>query len=146
MKTLLLNCLLIVILLVSCSSPSSPSDSYTPEQSKIIGTPIKIGSFEVAQNDLPAMMSWWDAIDSCANLGSGWRLPTKDELNLIYLNKDKIGGLDKDEVNGNSSSYYWSSSNEASSSTLAWKQGFDYGDQHISNKYDTKYVRAIRTF
>lgn len=28
-----------------------------------------------------------------ADLGDGWRLPTKDELNVLYENKDKIGGF-----------------------------------------------------
>ena len=132
-RSIILNALLIAVLLVSCSSPS---ESYGPEQ--IIGTPNNIGNFEVAQNDFTKKMNWYYAKKACADLGNGWRLPTKDELNLLYKNKDKIGGF-ADNV-------YWSSSNEASSSTLAWKQGFDYGDQHISNKYDTKYVRAIRTF
>ena len=38
-------------------------------------------------------MTWEDAKKACAALGDGWRLPTKDELNILYENKDKIGGL-----------------------------------------------------
>ena len=41
---------------------------------------------------------------ACAALGGGWRLPTKDELNILYENKDKIGGF--------ASNNYWSSTEE----------------------------------
>ena len=142
MKTLLLNCLLIVILLVSCSSPSdstneSPSDSYTPEQSKIIGTPNNIGDFEVAQNDFPNQMNWNDAKKACADLGNGWRLPTKNELNLMYENKDKIGGF----VNYG----YWGSTE--SEANGAWKQDFYDGYQPLNGGKDSSnYVRAVRAF
>ena len=133
MKTLLLNCLLIVILLVSCSSPS---DSYTPEQSKIIGTPNNIGNFEVAQNDFPNQMNWNDAKKACEGLGNGWRLPTKDELNLMYENKDKIGGFAR---NG-----YWSSTEYDGNG--AWRQGFSNGPQGNYGKVYYNGVRAVRSF
>ncbi len=41
--------------------------------------------------DLVGLMNWDDAKEACENLGDGWRLPTKDELNILYKNKDKIG-------------------------------------------------------
>ena len=66
----------------------------------IIGKPIKIGILVVAQHDFPNRMTGEDAKAACAKLGEGWRLPTKDELNLLYQNKDKIGGFAYD--------YYWS--------------------------------------
>jgi len=42
------------------------------------------------------------AIKICENYGEGWHLPTKDELNCLYKNKDTIGGF--------TNIYYWSSS------------------------------------
>ena len=116
-------------------SCSSPSESYGPEQ--IIGTPIKIGNLEVAQNDFPKGMAWIEAKNACANLGSGWRLPTKNELNLMYLNKDKIGGF---AIN-----FYWSSTESGSSN--AWWQNFFSGSQNVSNKDGyNRNVRAVRAF
>ena len=50
-------------------------------------------TFEIAKKDFPNQMSWYDAKKACADLGNGWRLPTKDEVILIYENKDKIGGF-----------------------------------------------------
>ena len=91
----------------------------------IVGTPIKIDNLEVAQYDFPKRMIWDDAKFACAKLGEGWRLPTKDELNLLYQNKDKIGGF----ANG----YYWSSTER--SDYDAWLQYFDGGRQCDCYKY-----------
>ena len=54
---------------------------------------VKIGNLEVMTEDLEGKMTWEDAMKACADLGDGWRLPTKDELNTLYQNKDKIGGF-----------------------------------------------------
>ena len=35
-------------------------------------------------------MNWNEANSACLGLGNGWRLPTKDELNLICENYKKI--------------------------------------------------------
>jgi len=102
----------------------------------IIGKPIKIWNLEVAQNDFPKGMKWEDAKKACENLGRGWRLPTKEELNTLYLNKDKIGGFATD--------YYWSSTELPSINV--WVQGFDVGTQNYHDKINSNYVRAVRAF
>ena len=56
----------------------------------VIGKPIKIDNILVAQNDFPYLMNWSDAKESCKKLGKGWRLPTSEELNILYKNRDKI--------------------------------------------------------
>jgi len=58
-----------------------------------IGKPIKIENLEVTQNDFPKQMNLNEAKIACKRLGSGWRLPTKEELNTLYLSKNKIGGF-----------------------------------------------------
>lgn len=65
-----------------------------------------------------------------------WFLPSKDELNLLYLNKAVVDGLD----NGG----YWSSS-EADAAN-AWQQDFFNGIQGESNKGLDFRVRAVRAF
>ena len=55
---------------------------------------IKIGELEIMTEDL-GQMEWDDAKKACAALGEGWRLPTKNELNILFENKDEIGGLDQ---------------------------------------------------
>lgn len=89
---------------------------------------------EIMKNDL-VEMRWDEAIKACANLGDGWRLPTKDELKEICYIKDKVVGL----RNGT----YWSST-ENSTST-AWTVNFG-GGCYTTNQYKTVsyYVRAVR--
>jgi len=83
-------------------------------------------------------MNWNDAKKACETLGDGWRLPNKDELNFLYLSKDKIGGF--------ANSCYWSSSTE-DSNNKAWVQFFPDGLQafYPDEDYDS-YVRAVRAF
>ena len=90
--------------------------------------------FEVYPEDL-GQYSWNYAKIMCAELGDGWRLPTKEELNLMYLNRGAIGGF--------AAAYYWSSSEF--NYCLAWNQFFNYGNQYHSNKNYTYFVRAVRS-
>jgi hypothetical protein len=65
-----------------------------------------------------------------------WFLPSKGELNQMYVNKTVIGGF--------FSADYWSSS-EAGANT-AWAQYFNYGYQVTNGKAGPGYVRPIRAF
>jgi hypothetical protein len=67
-----------------------------------------------------------------------WYLPSKFELNLMWLNLANSG------LGGFASFYYWSSSQ--SSSNYAWHQSFGYGSQFDDGKYFTYRVRAVRAF
>ena len=89
---------------------------------------------EAKTADEPNQMTWDAAM--AANYGSGWRLPTKDESNQLYLQKTVVGGF---ADNG-----YWSSTEYNSS--LAWGQYFANGNQGGGNKYATLPVRAVRAF
>ena len=53
---------------------------------------IRIGNIEVFSKDLE-ISNYYLARQRISNLGEGWRLPTEDELHLMYNNQDKIGGL-----------------------------------------------------
>ena len=111
------------------------------QSSKIIGTPYRLSKIKVAQYDFPKQMDWYEAKKACANLGNGWRLPTKNELNLMYLNKDKIGGF--------AGNYYWSFTEF--DFYCAWLQDFGNGNQgsgKMFNYFKTtrKNVRAVRAF
>ena len=68
-----------------------------------------------------------------------WYLPSKHELNLLYL--QKVAGT----VDGFSNNYYWSSTEV--DNNLAWVQGFNNGFQSsYSFKDYTFNVRAVRAF
>ena len=105
-------------------------------QASVIGKPIRLQKSEVAQYDFIEEMNWKDAKAACAKLGKGWRLPTKDELAVMYRYKDKIGGF--------ANVYYWSST-EGSNGT-AWRQNFSSGNQYGNYKDIESNVRAVRAF
>jgi hypothetical protein len=67
-----------------------------------------------------------------------WYLPSKDELNKLYLNKTAIGGFGID--------YYWSSTEFVNSFYGAWIQSFSNGVQSFNFKDFAYYVRAVRAF
>ena len=67
---------------------------------------------------------------------SDWYLPSKDELNQLFLQKTTVGGF--------VDSYYWSSSEFAAFN--AWLRYFLNGYQNFPNKSLTYYVRPVRAF
>ena len=67
---------------------------------------------------------------------SDWYLPSKDELNQLYLNQAVVGGFANYD--------YWSSSENDTYD--AWYQYFGYGYQYNNSKYSTLSVRAVRAF
>jgi len=71
---------------------------------------------------------------------SDWFLPSKDELNKLYLNQTAIGGFTTDG--------YWSSTEEHVDATtnLAYVQHFTNGNFDTYTKSDSYRVRAIRYF
>lgn len=67
---------------------------------------------------------------------SDWFLPSKDELNQMYIQRNVIGGF--------SNNPYWSSSEY--NANLAWNQYLNDGALYGSNKTNVYSVRAIRAF
>lgn len=75
--------------------------------------------------------------DTGTGVYSDWYLPSKDELNKLYLNKTAVGGF--------ASGSYWSSSEGGRH--IAWSQDFGYGYQYGDGKSnDLIRVRAVRAF
>jgi len=79
--------------------------------------------------------------DLVLNGYSDWYLPSKDELNKLYLNRVAIGGF---TIN-----FYWTSSESGvnTSNDGAKLQSFNNGASSNSFKYEsTEAVRAVRSF
>jgi len=100
--------------------------------------PITGQSIQIAMKDFPEDMKWAEAKKVCQDLGDGWRLPTKMELNLMYeqLHKKGIGDF--------TDHWYWSSTEV--SAYEAWGQFFqDGGTFECTKDHDSQYVRAVRS-
>lgn len=126
---LILSIGLLIYIVTATQTPPSAND-------KIIGEPIRIGKLEVAQFDFPEYMKWGDAIESCKAIGGGWRLPTKNELNFLFKNKDKIGGFAPEG--------YWSRT--VYDDTDAWCIQFSNGEESHHLITTLSCTRAVRTF
>jgi len=122
------------------SIEKTASNSTTSSRNTNVGATVRIGRLEVMTKNL-GKMQWDEAKKACADLGDGWRLPTKDELNVLYENKDKIGGF-----TGNG---YWSSTEYDygfAPRMNVWAQYFFNGNQYDEGKTNNFYVRAVRAF
>lgn len=101
-------------------------------------------NLEIAPKSTEIQSNWHTAMSYCENLNidgkTGWRLPTKEELNEIY--KYNID-FEKD--------WYWSSTeakflNAYEDNVDAWIHNFFNGNQHYYGKVlGTYYIRAIRS-
>jgi hypothetical protein len=132
----------------------SPSDfqwaSLEYIETNISGTETAIGTGRKNTDLILAKDADAPAAKACKEYSGGgktdWFLPSKDELNELYVNRASVGNM-KDY-------YYWSSSQRDSYN--AWSQSFyDYGSgiQSYNNKngkllkyYLFRDVRAIRAF
>ena len=137
-------------MLASCGADAT--ESATSNQSDVAAegesttSTIKIGNIEVMTEDLTTEdlggpdvgeMNWNEAKEACAKVGGGWRLPTKDELNILYENMDKIGGFSDEK--------YWSST-EGDFYNRACTQIFYHGYQGSHEMHLYCSVRAVRAF
>lgn len=115
---------------------------------KIIGKPIQLDGFMVAEFDIPSdfylesRINLEDAKKACEKLGKGWRLPTIEDLNLIYQTRNKISGFDTDR-------FYWSSTDvptnengKINNAKKAWQQRFRDGLQRLWDKDNSDYFKA----
>jgi hypothetical protein len=167
----------IVLMLASCGSdevvtdPSNESESAVSNESEsatstlnVSGrevSTIKIGKkynssfegnlqLEVTTEDLgpkKRRMNWEDAKKLCADIGEGWRLPSKEELYFLYENKDEIGGFgDANYRRSATDLSYWSStSGKTNPGFYAWSISFKRGKERLFPKVQKKYVRAVRS-
>ena len=98
----------------------------------------------VAKNDADggSGANWNDANNLCDNSTlagfTDWRLPTINELKIIYENKDLIGNFKSGYAS------YWSSSTLPSYYDMAYRVIFSDGTGHGEKMSNSYYVRCVR--
>jgi len=106
-----------------------------------IGTGYKNSVAIVAQSGNVAATS--AAVEARAYRGpnglSDWYLPSKDELNQLYLRQTDVGGF-------SGYRYFWSSSQYTEQEYRAFDQLFSGGTSGAYMKYAEDYVRPVRAF
>ena len=101
--------------------------------SAVIGTPIKVGKFEVAQYDLPEKMNWWEAEYCCVQLGNGWYLPDKKQIEEMIKVAEELGLA--------TGEWYWGSGNPRSNnSAYQWATNgtVDNIDMHSAGAWECR--------
>jgi hypothetical protein len=125
---------------------AAPSDQSTGIQwgcygTTVGGTSTALGTGAANTAVVSSTCGAGTAARLCADLVlngySDWYLPSRDELNKLYINRSSIGGFYE-------YGDYWSSS-EANAND-AWYFVFSVGFSSYGNKYYTTYVRAVRAF
>ena len=105
----------------------------------IAGTAIGTGESNTTTADATCTSGAIQIASDYTNNGlSDWFLPSKDELNEMYVSRNSLGGF--------SNGLYWSSSENVATFGM-WHQDFSNGNQYFSNYPTlTYYVRPVRAF
>lgn len=91
--------------------------------------------------------SWYGANGWCAQLGRGWRLPSRDELRMIYNKQSELNAhLEANGYTRIADAWHWAS--ESKDSDRAWivRMGNGYTGTGSLEKYLYGYVRAVSAF
>jgi len=125
---------------------AAPSDQSSAMQWGCYGNSIggTHGAIGNGQTNTTAIINGCSEVSTAASIChnlvlngfNDWFLPSKGELNQMYVKKTVIGGFANDE--------YWSSSEY--DVYTAWTQDFTSSKQERAAKKNTKNVRAIRAF
>lgn len=115
--------------------------TYLPEQGGFLIGYLNGGGIIMSSTQFNATWSETfnivDEINYTAEKFSDWRVPNIDELNLAWVNREKLSGLDMD------SGDYWSSTEHPEGG--AWFQNFSNGKQSF-DRYPARYkFRPVRT-
>jgi len=94
--------------------------------------------------DAPLTMKWKAAMEYAAKLDAhghdDWRVPTKNELNVLFNNRAAIGGFD---ISGSvPAGWYWSSTQ--TNDLIAWGQRFSDGSQASNFQTSASSLRCVR--
>ena len=127
--------------LIAASSDQSTGIQWGCFGTLIGGTSLTLGSGATNTGTISSACGAGTASRLCADIIIGgysdWYLPSFDELNKLWINRSSIGGF--------TTGGYWSSSEYGA--YFAWGVNFATGaTTGTANKFNTYYVRAVRSF
>jgi hypothetical protein len=101
------------------------------------------------QREVPATMTWADAMAYCPTLTLGghhdWRLPTEVELVSLLDDSAATGPMiDATVFPGTPENYFWSSLRMAGSPDNSWQVDFAGGGSYEAGQNAPLYVRCVR--
>ena len=103
------------------------------------------GQHGKAMSTSQTKMVWNDAKAWCAQLGRGWRLPSRDELRVIRNKKSELNThLEANGYTRIADNWHWTSESEGSD--RAWGVGMRGGTTRSYAKYYYSFVRAVSAF
>ena len=126
--------------LIAASSDQSTGAQWGCYGTSVSGTSTALGTGAANTAIVSAACGVGTAARLCADLDiagfSDWYLPSRDELEKLYINRASIGGF--------ATGFYWTSSE--ANATNAWFIFFNDGGTSNYIKNSTFYVRAVRSF
>ena len=127
--------------IIAAGTDQSIAITWGPNSVTLMGTFTGIGTGNANTNKIVAAFGAGSyAARICYDLDlngySDWYLPSKDELDKLYLNKAAIGGF--------ANYRYWSSSEDAINTT--WREDMTLGLIAANSRVNAYYVRAVRSF
>jgi hypothetical protein len=100
--------------------------------------------FEVYPENLP-VMTYVDAVKAVKKLGKRWRIPTLEELRLMYKHKDEIGGVITEGSGSDCPGWYWSSTEGRDNSSYVRGVRFSDGVEGWGRRDDDRWsCRPVR--
>lgn len=92
--------------------------------------------FYAAQSDVQDMFTWIDAVNFARRLGNGWRLPSMEEMSVLYAHREVIGGFQQCKA-------YWVESPHFLN--MCWSVGFKDGYASAHRKHHAeRFLRCVR--
>lgn len=112
---------------------------------RLLGTDKYDGAYNMAKmKQIPNWRYRFPPFAWCADLGEGWYLPAKAELETVLRNREAFDEVLKPFNEKLSEGYCWSSTEY--NGGCAWYVNMYYGSTSLINKYYYYYVRAVSAF
>jgi formylglycine-generating enzyme required for sulfatase activity len=135
---------LVSVVLSSSAAANAPAGRYTMTGGTVFDTKTKL----TWQQTVPAAKYAWAAAKTyCQTLslaGTGWRLPTRKELETIVDRSQSNPSIDPTAFPATPADAFWSSSPVAGSQTVAWSVYFIIGLTYSFVMTDPNEVRCVR--